>query len=92
MACAGKMKELANSVVTKITLLIIGIVFPMNILLIVVTKNSIDTITSQTITANENMLNNYQMQIDKDMEAIDRFLYSMTKDGTHFLRLTQAKG
>ena len=58
MACAGKMKELANSVVTKITLLIIGIVFPMNILLIVVTKNSIDTITSQTITANENMLNN----------------------------------
>lgn len=92
MACAGKMKELANSVVMKITLLIVGIVFPMNILLIVVTKNSIDTITSQTITANENMLNNYRMQIDKDMEAIDRFLYSMTKDGIHFLRLTQAKG
>lgn len=84
-----QLNRIKNSIVTKIIILILVLVLPINILLLAVTKNSMNTVVNQTVFSSESTLNLYMNQLDKDMENIDSFFYSMINDDAYFWQLAE---
>ena len=86
-----KIRGIADSIITKIIFLILLLILPMNIMLVTVTGNSMDTVISQTVYSAESMLNIYMGQLDREMQSIDTYLYSLIDNDTYFWQLVQAK-
>ena len=67
------------------------LILPMNIMLVTVTRNSMDTVISQTVYSTESTLNIYMGQLDREMQNIDTYLYSLIDNDIYFWQLVQAK-
>lgn len=86
-----KIRGIADSIITKIIVLILLLILPMNIMLVTVTRNSMDTVISQTVYSTESNLNIYMGQLDREMQNIDTYLYSLIDNDIYFWQLVQAK-
>ena len=86
-----KIRGIADSIITKIIVLILLLILPMNIMLVTVTRNSMDTVISQTVYSTESTLNIYMGQLDREMQNIDTYLYSLIDNDIYFWQLVQAK-
>lgn len=73
-----------QSVVTKIILITICIILPINIQLIWTTKSSIEILNKQVEAANENTLKLYLNQLDLELNAIDDYFYDLAADNVYF--------
>jgi len=90
-AAMEKIRGIADSIITKIIVLILLLILPMNIMLVTVTRNSMDTVISQTVYSTESTLNIYMGQLDREMQNIDTYLYSLIDNDIYFWQLVQAK-
>ena len=88
----GEVSKFANSIVVKIIFLVLVVALPLNGMLLLVTKNSMDTLENQTIYSNQTTLNTFMTRLDSDLRAADTFLFGMIDSGVNFWKLMQAKG
>ena len=86
----GCMSRLRKSVITKIFLLILLLVLPLSIMLVYVTYDSMKIMEKHTVDAIESTLNIFMAQLERDMNAMDKYLSRMGND-TFFMQMVQKK-
>ena len=84
------MSRLRKSVITKIFLLILLLVLPLSIMLVYVTYDSMKIMEKHTVDAIESTLNIFMAQLERDMNAMDKYLSRMGND-TFFMQMVQKK-
>lgn len=87
-----KMKQLFQSITTRIIISILLLILPVNLIIIMMTQNYRDAVLEQTLYSCEVILNLYMSQLDKEMYSIDMYSNNLLKDADFILMSEQQGG